>query len=72
MTSADHFHQECQVLPVKDSLSLLCQQFLLSASRTDHPSHGVMSAPSGPRSIKKTLQSAFKDDISFLLTDDTS
>ena len=70
MTKEDHLHQECQVLPVFDSLSLLCRQFLLSALRTDHPSHGVVTAPSGPRPIKKTLQSAYVDDISHLLTDD--
>ena len=71
MAHQDHLHQESQVLPIKDSLGLLCKQFLLSASRSDHPSHDVVSAPPGPRPIKQTLQSAFKDDISFLLTDNT-
>ena len=71
MAHEDHLHQETLTLPVRDSLNLLGRQFLLSTSRPSHPSHAVTSAPSGPRDMKKTLQSRYGDEISHFLTDGT-
>ena len=59
MTSVGHLHAEAAVLPVRDHLSLLCSQFLARCLVPSHPSHSVVTAPSGPRQKKQTLQSAF-------------
>ena len=59
---------ETQVLPVQDHLSLLCSQFLLSNLRPTHPSHSIITSPSGHRSMKQTLQSRFLPSVSHLLT----
>ena len=60
------------MLPVHDHLSLLCSQFLLSALRPSHPSHPIVTAPSGTRSMKETLQSRFLPSVSHLLTGGTT
>ena len=64
MASTDHLHQEASVLPVRAHLSMLCSQFLLSALRPNHPSHLTVTADSGPRNIRHTLQSRFRPSIS--------
>ena len=64
MASTDHLHQEASVLPVRAHLSMLCSQFLLSALRPNHPSHPTVTADSGPRNIRHTLQSRFRPSIS--------
>ena len=66
MASTDHLHQEASVLPVRAHLSMLCSQFLLSALRPNHPSHPTVTADSGPRNIRHTLQSRFRPSISAL------
>ena len=48
---------------------MLCTQFLVSASRPTHPSNAIVSIPSGPRSMKKTLQSAFQSQLDPHLAD---
>ena len=48
---------EAGVMPVADHLDMLSAQYLASALRPSHPSHAVVTAPSGPRSMKATLQS---------------
>merc|ERR1712074_433299 len=53
-SAVDHLHAETQILPVRNHLSLLCSQFL---ARTLIPSHPITSSSSGPRPIRKTLQS---------------
>ena len=47
---------------------MLSQQFLASASRLEHPSHGVVLQQSGPRCQKPTLQNKFFDKIRPLLS----
>ena len=69
MASTDHPHQEASVLPVPAHLSMLCSQFLLSALRPNHPSHPTVTADSGPRNIRHTLQSRFRPLISAHLID---
>ena len=58
--SISHLHQECQFAFVNDHLRMLCTQLLASASRDSHPSNAVVTLPSGPRSMKATLQSKFQ------------
>ena len=48
---------------------MLSSQFLVSALRPTHPSHAVVTAPSGPRAMKATLNSKHRSDISSHLTD---
>ena len=69
MASTDHLHQEASVLPVRAHLSMLCSQFLLSALRPNHPSNPTVTADSGPRNIRHTLQSRFRPSISAHLID---
>ena len=69
MASTDHLHQEALVLHVRAHLSMLCSQFLLSALRPNHPSHPTVTADSGPRNIRHTLQSRFRPSISAHLID---
>ena len=48
-------------MPVADHLEKLNTQYLVSALRASHPSHACVSAPSGPRKMKETLQSKYHD-----------
>ena len=59
MTNVGHLHAEASVLPVSDHLSLLSSQFLARCLVPSHPSHQTVTAPSGPRQMKHTLQSRF-------------
>ena len=58
-TDMHHLHDETQVLPVSHHLALLCSQFLARALQPQHPSRGVVTSPSGPRTMKQTLYSRF-------------
>ena len=58
-TPIAHLHEETKVLPIKDHLGMLSQQFLARALQPDHPSHPVATAHPGPRGCKATLRSAF-------------
>ena len=69
MASTNHLNQEASVLPVHAHLSMLCSQILLSALRPNHPSHSTVTADSGPRNIRHTLQSRFRPSISVHLID---
>jgi hypothetical protein len=67
--SVQHLHDECQVLPVFEHLSMQCRQFLLNTRQLHHPSVDVTSRPPGPRpNMKRTLQQAFGGDIEKHLT----
>ena len=72
MSAEDHLHAETRVLKVKDSLSLICSQFLASALRPDHPSHASVTMDSGPRRIRHTLQSKFLPVVSPYLSEEGS
>ena len=58
-SSISHLHQEAKFAPVSDHLDMLSKQHLVSCLRPSHPSNAVVKAPSGPRSMKHTLQSKF-------------
>ena len=58
-TDMHHLHDETQVLPVSHHLALLCSQFFARALQLQHPSRGVVTSPSGPRTMKQTLYSRF-------------
>jgi hypothetical protein len=70
MTSIAHLHQETKVLPVKEHLQMLCDQFLANTLTRDHPSHEVVLQPQGPRKMKLTLYSKCIYRISHHLNDD--
>ena len=72
MTSIDHLHAETHTIPVNDHLALLSKQYLARTLQPSHPSHSVVTAPSGPRNMKHTLLSRFRRDVeSFLDTSNT-
>ena len=62
-TDVSHLHREAQFAFVGDHLEMLCTQFLASCSRETHPSNSVVSLPSGPRSMKATLQSKYASNL---------
>ena len=61
------------MLPVKEHLSLICQQFLVSALRHNHPSHRLVTDNTNPRPrsapIRSSLQSRFLPMVQHVLTD---
>ena len=59
MASIDHLHEETEMLPVQEHLSLICSQYLARALQPTNPSHDVVTSPSGSRDMKQTLQSRF-------------
>ena len=63
MSAIDHLHTETKLLPVADHLSLLSSQFLARALQPHHPSYSTVSSPSGPRSMKNTLQSRYLPSV---------
>ena len=69
ITPVDHLHQECQTAYVADHLSMLSAQFLASSLRTSHPSHAIVTAPSGPRAMKRTLFSSHISTVEPFLSD---
>ena len=58
-TSESHLHTETKVLPVKEHLSLLGAQHLATCMQQAHPSYATVTADSGPRPMKHTLQTKF-------------
>ena len=71
MTDNGHLYSEVSVLPVQDHLSLLSSQFLARCLIPTHPSHSTVTAPSGPRQMKYTLQSRFLPTVAPYLTNGT-
>ena len=69
MTAISDLHAETHVLPVRDHLSLLCSQFLARTLIPSHPSHPITTSPSGPRSIRQTLQSHSLPSVAPFLSD---
>ena len=57
MASWQHLHQETKLLPICKSLTLLNIQYLARALRLEHPSHGIVRSPWGPKTIRHTLHS---------------
>ena len=59
MSGIDDLHAEARMLKVEDHLSMLCSQFLATCLQPGHPSLPIVTADSGPREMKKTLQRCF-------------
>ena len=72
MAAVAHLHSETEMLPVANSLSLLCSQYLASSLRPHHPSFPVVNQTSGRRNKKHTLQSRFLPSVLGLLAADGS
>ena len=73
MSPITHLHSETKILPVREHLSLLCKQFLVSALRPHHPSHRLVTDNTNRRPrhtpIRYTLQSKFLPSIQYVLAD---
>ena len=73
MSPIPHLYSETKMLPVKEHLSLICQQFLVSALIHNHPSHRLVTDNSNPRPstapIRSSLQSRFLPMMQHVLTD---
>ena len=71
-TLVPDLHMEVAEMPVDDHLKMLSAQYLASCLRESHPSHSVVTAPSGPRNMKPTLQSSHLATVApFLRADGT-
>ena len=55
----DHLHAEAMVLKVQEHLDMICTQFLATCLQRNHPSFTTVTADSGPRPMKHTLQSKY-------------
>ena len=69
MTPVDHLHTESKVLKVDEQLKMLCSQHLATCLQANHVSLPVVTADSGPRRKKMSLQMGFSDQVNDLLTD---
>ena len=56
MSSIDHLHMEAEIMMVGEHLKMLCAQFLATCLQPQHPSFPIVTADSGPRNMKNTLQ----------------
>lgn len=63
MSSKEHLHTEAKMLSASEHLQLLAAQYLASALRPSHPLHSIVTSPAGPRDMKGTLLSAYRDDV---------
>ena len=63
MSSVDHLHMEAEILTVREHLDMLCSQALASFLQEGHPSFPVVTADSGPRNKKETLQRRFNPKV---------
>ncbi|KAI5727897.1 hypothetical protein M8J77_008348 [Diaphorina citri] len=66
MAHEHHLHCETKILPVKEHSKMLTQQYLISCYQEDHPCHNLVTAPSPPRNLRKTVNK-YKEEISSLL-----
>ena len=63
LSAESHLHAETKMLPVRDHLSLLCCQHLVTCHQPDHPSYPTVRSDPGPRDMKKTLQQKFGNSV---------
>ena len=63
MASVDHLHMEAEIMKVKEHLNMLCAQFLATCLQPHHASFPIVTADSGPRPIKQTLQSRYHTQV---------
>ncbi|KAI5752156.1 hypothetical protein M8J77_014356 [Diaphorina citri] len=66
MAHEHHLHSETKILPVKEHSKMLTQQYLISCYQENHPCHNLVTAPSPPRNLRKTVNN-YKEEISSLL-----
>ena len=62
MSSSDHIHLECKVLPLKQHSQLLCKQYLATTFLPNHPGNKILNNPP-MRNLKKTA-SMYKPEVS--------
>ena len=70
MTSIDHLHEEIEVSPFHDHLSLLCLRYLAITLQSNNSSHNVITSSSGFRNVKHTLHSRFLHRVVPCLSND--
>ena len=70
MSSIDHLHMEAEVMTVAEHLDMLCTQYLATSLQTGHPSFPVVTADSGPRNKKQTLQRRFNTEVAPYMSQD--
>ena len=61
MTGIDDLHAEAKMLKVEDHLRMLCSQALATCLQPGHASFSTVTADSGPREIRQTLQRSFRE-----------
>ena len=69
ITSSDHLHSECKIMPVKDHCNMLAKQFHLATRQEYHPNHRPLFT-NPPRKMRKTLDTQFGEEISNIIPDD--
>ena len=67
MTPIDHLHTEAKVLKVDEHLKMLCSQHLATCLQPNHISFPIVTADSGPRRMKQSLQTHSGDQVNDLL-----
>ena len=63
MSSIDHLHMEAELMTVREHLDMLSSQYLATSLQREHPSYPVVTADSGPRPMKQTLQRRFNNQV---------
>ena len=72
MASVDHLHMEAEIMTVREHLAMLCAQFLVSCLQPNHPSFPIVTADSGPRNKKQTLQRRYLAQVESFREEDGS
>ena len=62
-TPIEHIHWEMRELPLAEHVELRGAQYLASAMRTSYPSHDIATADPGPRLMKHTLMTKYRDIV---------
>ena len=70
MASVDHLHMEAEIMKVGEHLDMLCAQSLATFLQPLHASFPTVTADSGPRRIKQTLQSRFQARVRSFVGED--
>ena len=50
-------------MTVREHLNMLCSQFLATCLQENHPSFPIVTADSGPRTVKQTLQRRYIGEV---------
>ena len=60
MTNKDHLHTEAKTPKVEENFMMLCSQFLASCLQLNHVSFPIVTADSGQKRIKQSLQTGYR------------